>query len=135
MILDKLLQLSEKQTITTTAYSTNVVDTGAADRAIGDVTSLTAIFSITTAVTGGTSVAFEVQDCATEGGTYVTRASSGAIAVAGLGLGTEIQVKLPSNLARFVRANYTVVGSPSTGKASAHIVLDANRIKAYPDGL
>lgn len=130
MIIDKLLQVSNKQAVSATAASTDTIDTGAANSAIGDVTSLAMVFSFSVAGTGAGTVECQVQD-SPDGTNWTTRGTSGALVGSAIKAGSQAVAKLPSELARYVRANYTVVGT-ATATVSAAIVVDYNRTRAYP---
>ena len=138
MIIDKFLQVSDAQAVTASAASTDVIDTGVANRGIGDVTTLAAVFTVdVTAVSGGSStVTFAVQHSA-DNVTFTDAVVSPAIAKASLTAGAQPAVlKLPSELKRYVRAYYTVATADLTaGKFSAQVVMDYNRQRAYPNAV
>lgn len=125
MILDKNLQLSDKQVLTSGAASTNIVDTLAAGDAIAPYGALFHVL-INTAVTssGSASIIFDLQT-ATDAAftTPVTLFSSGAIAKASLGLAAvPVNVVIPTGCLQFLRAWYTLsVGTPNAGNCSAYI--------------
>lgn len=136
MIIDKFMQVSNEQAVTTTAPSTDVIDTGVADRAIGDDTDLKLAITVDEAVTaaGAATVTFALQDSA-DNVTFADVIATAAIGKAALPAGTKIVRDLPSGLRRYLRVNYTVATGPLTaGKFSAQIVLDPGRRFAYPNG-
>lgn len=116
--LDALLRLSDKQAITTTAASTNVVDTR--DNDIGAGRPLYLVLHVVEAFAGGTSLAVALQDSANNS-TFADVVASPAIALANLTLGKKVVLGLPPGLRRYLRANYTVSGTFSAGKVTAHI--------------
>lgn len=104
-----------------------------ADMGVGDGTWTPFVdILITTAVTGGTSMNFQLQSAPDNGsnaaGTWSTDIESGAIAVANLGIGARIMLPFARRppgaaLPRFYRVQYTSVGNNTTGAASAGIVI------------
>ena len=141
-ILDKFLQYSDKQAVTTTAVSTNVVDAGATKnpaigRDLGAGTPLYLFVSVSqtfTAAGAGTLTA-TLQDSA-DNSSFADVASLGPFSLAQLTAGRGFYVGLPIPTRRYTRVNYTVGTGPMTaGILSAHIVDGANYNIAYPDGL
>lgn len=138
MIIDKALQVSDAQAVTASAASTDVIDTGVANRSIGDVTSLAAVITVDEAATaaGAATVTFSLQDSA-DNSTFTDVVASAAIGKAALTAGKQAAVfKLPSNLRRYIRVYYTVATGPLTaGKFSAQVVMDYDRQRAYPNAV
>lgn len=118
---------SDAQVITanaTSVVSTNVVDLGAlvGDRGAAlnqygpDNGRLWLVVSVGIQPTAGTALYLELQDCATEGGTYknvgigidVANAMPLATLVPGYPM---LKVPLPPSLMRFLRINYTTTGN------------------------
>lgn len=135
MITDKFLRVSEDQAVTATAVSTNTVDLSVA-RDMGEGRDLYMNFATTEAVSGGTSIKFEVITSASADLSSPTViGSSDAIAVAGLTLGKNVAVRLNPSIAsngqRYLGARFTVVGSPTAGKFTADIVLDVQDGKKF----
>lgn len=127
MITDAFLRVSADQAVTATAVSTNTVDLSVA-RDIGEGEDLYMNFATTEAVSGGTSIKFEViiaTDAALSSGVEVV-GSSDAVAVANLTLGKNVAIHINPNIGslgkRYLGARYTVVGSPTAGKFTADIV-------------
>ena len=126
MITDKLLRVSEDQAITTTAFSTDTIDLGTA-RDIGEGTALYMNFAVTTALTNGTSVKFEVviSDNANLSSPVVV-GSSDAILTAALTVGKNVVVRINPDIAgkgkRYLGARYTVAGTFNAGKVTADVV-------------
>ncbi len=113
--LDRLLELSAGQgPITATAVTTSSVDTlNDYDIGIGN-DPLGILFTVTTAASGGTSVAFEIVDDDNAAlSSPATLASSGAIPVASLVVGYQVVVVLPDNVKtqRYIGGQYTVTGA------------------------
>lgn len=120
MILDEQALFSDKQAITGTAVSTNVIKTG------GDIakgTPVEIVAQVVEAIAGATSVQVVVQTCDTENGTYTDLVKTDAVAVANLVAGYQFALKfLPRGIENFIRLNYVVVGTPTAGKITAGIV-------------
>lgn len=137
-ILDKFLQYSDKQAITVTAVSTNVVDAGptknaAVGRDIGLSGRLYLFINVSTTFTGGTSLAATLQDSA-DNSTWADIAGvGGVIPLANLTAGKAFQVGLPIPTRRYTRVNYTVVGTMTAGAVSAHLIDGPIYSFAYPD--
>lgn len=141
MIIDKLLQVSDKQTLTATAASTDVIDAGAVRkgpaRNLGGGEQLYAVFVMDsdTAAAGAATVTFSVQDSA-DNVTFADVVASGAIGKAALAAGAHVVLPLPPGMRRYIRANYTVTTGPLTaGKVSAQIVRDYQRNVAFASAL
>lgn len=141
MIIDKLLQVSDKQTLTATAASTDVIDAGAVRkgpaRDLGGGEQLYAVFVMDsdTDAAGAATVTFSVQDSA-DNVTFADVVASGAIGKAALKAGAHVVLPLPPGMRRYVRANYTVATGPLTaGKVSAQIVRDYQRNVAFASAL
>jgi len=141
-ILDKFLQYSDKQLITATAVSTNVVDAGATKnpaigRDLGAGTPLYLFINVgaTFTAAGAATLQATLQDSA-DNSTFADVASLGPFSLAQLTAGKGFWVGLPIPTRRYTRINYTVATGPMTaGNVSAHIVDGANYIFSYPDNL
>lgn len=139
-ILDKLLEYSDKQAVTVTAVSTNVVDAGATKNAaigrdLGAGTPLWLYVNVSTAfaAAGAATLVVTLQDSA-DNATFADVATSGAIPVASLKAGYQIQLGFPVPTRRYTRVNYTVATGPMTaGNISAHLVDGINYPFSYPD--
>jgi hypothetical protein len=137
MIIDKLLQVSDDQAVTTTAASTDVIDFGQANPNSGMSDMLKMVVTVGEAVTadGAATVTIAVQDSA-DNSSWATIASTTAIGKADLGLGKQIVIPMPVQHRRYVRVNYTVATGPLTaGAFSAQIVTGIQLNTAYPDAL
>lgn len=136
MYIDKFLQVSDKQAVTASAASTDVIDTGVANRAIGDDTDTYFVITVSETVlaAGAATVAFAIQDSAdnvTFTDALVTRPYGKAELVAG----RNIVIPTPKGLGRYVRAFYTIATGPLTaGRFSTQFTLDYNRDVKYPRG-
>lgn len=139
-ILDKQLQYSDKQAVTATAVSTNVVDAGATKnpaigRDLGAGTSLFLFLAISQAfaAAGAATLTATLQDSA-DNTTFADVASIGPLSIAQLAAGQSKWVGFPIPTRRYTRVNYTVATGPFTaGIISAHIVDGANFNFNYPD--
>ncbi len=127
MITDKNLRVSTDQAVTTTAVSSDTIDLSVA-RDIGEGHDLYMNFAMTEAFAGGTSTNFEViiADNAALSSNVVVVGASGAIATAGLTLGTNVAVRINPQIGslgkRYIGARYTVSGTNTAGKVTADIV-------------
>ena len=127
MITDKLLRVSDSQALTTTAVSTDKVDLSIA-RDIGEGENLYMNFAVPTALTGGTSVKFEVvvaDDAAITSNVTVVGSSDAVLTaalVAGYNNAVRINPIIGSLGKRYLAARYTIVGTYSAGSVIADIV-------------
>jgi hypothetical protein len=141
-ILDKFLQYSDKQAVTVTAVSTNVVDAGATKnpaigRDLGAGTPLYLFLNVSQTFTaaGAATLVATLQDSA-DNSSWQDVSSIGPLSLAQLTAGAARWVSLPIPTRRYTRVNYTVATGPMTaGIVSAHIVDGANYIFSYPDSL
>lgn len=140
MITDKLLRVSDSQALTTTAVSTDKVDLSVA-RDIGEGENLYMNFCVPTALTGGTSVKFEVvvaDDAAISSNVTVVGSSDAVVAaslVAGFNQAVRINPIIGSLGKRYLAARYTIVGTFSAGAVIADIVHDIqDGKKSYASG-
>lgn len=140
MITDKLLRVSEDQALTTTAVSTDTIDLSVA-RDIGEGQDLFMNFAVTTALAGGTSVKFEViTSAAANLGSPTVIGSTDAIVTASLVAGYNTAVRINPQIAslgqRYLGARYTIVGTYTSGKVTADVVMDIqDGRKSYPSGV
>ena len=126
MITDKLLRVSEDQALTTTAVSTNTIDLSVA-RDMGEGQELFMNFAVTAALTGGTSVKFEViQSASADLSSPTVIGSSDAVVTASLvaGYNTAVRVnpQIGSKGQRYIGARYTISGTYSAGTVTADVV-------------
>lgn len=129
MLMDYNAQFSDAQsmvkTATGTTASTNVLDTEAADSNLGSGTPIWVVCRVSTAITcNGMSVNFE--DCATSGGTYVTRLVSEAYSIGAVdAVGDDLLViPLPSEHQRYIRLLYNQLGTIGAGAVDAYLCLN-----------
>lgn len=136
MIFDKTLLLSDGQAITATAASTNVIDLGATGTPLGSSVALTRDIGIgdgcvelavdvTATFNNLTSLQVTVQT-SPDNATWTDLESGRAVPLASLVAGYQFFVpsRFPEGTrARYVRLNYTVVGTaPTTGAITAGAV-------------
>lgn len=124
MIIDHQLQVSNEQTITTTAVSTDVIDFGQVNPNSGMSDMLDLAITVDQAVTaaGAATVTFVIQDSA-DNSSFADVVSTAAIGKAALRLGAQVVLKMPKTHRRFVRVNYVVGTGPLTaGRFSAQFV-------------
>jgi hypothetical protein len=121
MIIDRDLMFSNEYELTKSGAS-EVIDLGEAGDAIGQELTLHVIVSA--AFAGLTSLAIAVQT-GTDGKNFADVVMSPAIPAAKLTAGaTPFCVRVPKGLGRYVRLNYTVVGSATAGKITAFASKD-----------
>lgn len=141
-IIDRFLQVSNAQVITTTAVSTDVIDAGATKNpAIGrDLGGGTQLFlEVTVAATftagGAGTLTIALQDSA-DNSSFADVLTTPALALASLVVGGRFYIPLPARMRRYIRANYTVGTGPMlTGTLNAQIVDGMTVERAYPDAL
>lgn len=137
MIIDKFLQVSDDQAVTTTAASTDVIDFGQANPNTGmdDRSKMVITVGETTAASGAATVTFAVQDSA-DNSSWADVVATAAIGKAALAAGQQVVLPMPTKLRRYCRVNYTVGTGPLTaGKFSAQIVAGTQQNTHYPDAL
>ena len=157
MIMDGLLQFSGTAGVagltdsptTGAQFSNNVVNLqNARDLGIGDNPAMKVFCAVTTAFTGGTSLQVSVAG-STDNVTFTVMASGPVIAEANLIIGTHLcDIDLPriagalmdrpgasQALPRYLRLNYTSVGTHGAGGIFAALVLDRHDQIAYPPGI
>jgi hypothetical protein len=146
MILDKFLEFSDAQAVTTTAISQNVVDLyplgGNTTRDLGNGENVYLIVRTLTAATdtgNDATLTVTFESSAAEGLTAPTvHFSTGALAFAAYSpAGTEIaRLKLPGgNYQRYLGVRYTVTAGPLTGGSfDAFLVKDDQAYRSYAVG-
>lgn len=135
MIIDKFLQVSDAQAVTSTAASTNVIDFGQTNPNSGLSDHLTMAVTVDETVTaaGAATVTFAVQDSA-DNSSWADVAATAAIGKAALPAGAQVLIPMPLQHRRYVRVNYTVATGPLTaGSFSAQVVTGVQANRAYPD--
>lgn len=123
MQLDAKLLMSDKQAITATAASTDIIDRGDT-KDVGKAGDIPLLVQVTENFNNLTSLAIAIQTDSDSGfGTAKTLATV-TVPLADLKAGYQLPViTLPKNIQRYVRLNYTVTGTaPTTGKVTAGIV-------------
>ena len=135
-MLDAFTQLSNAQAVTTSAASTNIIDTlselgDALEKGVWLRVAVQTAFVIPDAPTNDiTSVALQSADVAAFTGasptTHVASAAfDEAVAIAGKEL---LVIKLPKNVKRFIRLYYTMGSTATAGAIDAHIVSDVDSL-------
>lgn len=135
MIIDKALQVSSAQAVTSSAASTDVIDFGQANPNTGmdDRSSMVITVSESAAASGAATVTFSIQDSA-DNSTFADVAVTAAIGKASLTAGQQIVIPMPVKLRRYCRAYYTVGTGPLTaGKFSAQVVAGFQQNTPMPD--
>lgn len=122
MILDKDLELSDKQVVTGSAPSTNTIDTVVAGEAI--VAPILNVLCVEDVVGGKVTVVLQSSDTEDFATPEVAIASK-TFEVADLKAGKILlKTRLPFGLKRFIRVFYDIDGTLTAGKFSAFICLD-----------
>ncbi len=139
MILDKLLMFSEKQAITASAASTDVIDLGPIDgtrRDIGVGYPLEFWATVDTTATAAGDATLNVQlQTSPDNSTWTTIYDSGALALSALTAGKRLfSAKVPAGVQKYLRVNYSVATGPLTaGAFTSGINLDVdNNTPYYP---
>lgn len=136
MIFDSTTQFSKAQVVTTTAASTNVIDllasgipynqSSALKRDFGVGSSVPVQVQVVEAFAGATSVAVAVETDDNSGFSSATEIlRTAAIPVASLKAGYAFNIDdIPTGTSeQYLRLNYVVVGTATTGKITAGVVL------------
>ena len=134
MLIDKALQVSNEQAVTSSAASTDVIDTGQTTPDLG-ASDLYLVITTDEAATasGSATVTFSLQDSA-DNSSFADVAVTAAIGKATLVAGYQRIIPLPIRLRRYLRAYYTVATGPLTaGKFSAQIVAGYQQNVPKPD--
>lgn len=125
MIIDSLGLLSNKQAITASAASTNVIDTGTT-KDIGPGNPVQVLFQVTEAFNNLTSLALAIQTATDEAFTSPITLVNQTVLLASLAVGYKANLVIPKGAKRYIRAYYTVTGTaPTTGKVYTAIVETA----------
>lgn len=133
MIIDYNLQLSDAQSVTADAASTNVIDLGA-DRDIGPGEDMKIVVSFDVAM-GGSSPTLAVQVQTDDNSSFSSASTvQTSRTISAAAAGDTLVMGLPDQNERYIRLNYDVGGSSPTMTVSASIVKDAQQYYAYPDG-
>lgn len=137
MILDKLLMFSDKQAVTATAASTDVIDLGPIDGTRRDIgvgypLEFWALVNTTATASGAATVNVQLQT-SPDNSTWTSIYESGALALAALTAGKRIvSAKVPSGVQKYLRVNYTVSTGPLTaGAFTSGINLDVDNNTPY----
>lgn len=134
MIIDKFLQVSDDQAVTTTAASTDVIDFGQTNPNTGNNFPTYMVITVSEDVdaAGDATVNFQLQDSA-DNASFDTLEATSAIGKAELVAGKQIVIPMPVEHRRYVRVNYVVGTGPLTaGKFSAQVVAGYQLNPAYP---
>ena len=117
MLLDQNAVLSDKQAVTASAASQNVIDLGAAGNAVPGA--LFAVCRVDEAFAGLTKLAVSLQTAEKADFSDAEELVSASFAVAALAAGeTVLAVGVPAGMQRYLRAYYTVTGTGTAGKLS-----------------
>ena len=133
MHIDKFLEVSDAQTVTTTAPSTDVIDTKQVRSNLGmSELELVVTLAETATAAGAATVAVTLQDSA-DNSAWRDIASK-TLAIADMKAGASHVLGIPNQTQRYLRVNYTVATGPLTaGKFNAAIVNKAQAWMAHAD--
>ena len=129
MILDKQLVFSKEQAVTASAYSTNLIDLGAADLELGIGTPLYIEVWMDTVFSGSTAtLTVELRDGTTTSPTdkvmeILPAISQTAMIAKGIGLLAKVLLPEGMDLSRYIRLYYAVSASLAGGKLNAFITI------------
>lgn len=127
MLLDQSAILSDKQVLKTTASSANTLDLAAAGNAVPG--SLYVVARLDESLKGATGLTVALQTADTADFSNAKELVSVAFGAEHLaGAGELFRLPFPLGAKRYVRAYYTVAGTPSAGKVSC-FVTDAVDMK------
>lgn len=144
MILDKQAEFSDSQLVTSTALSTNVVDTGAgaAVKNLGGDAGLFLVVQVDVTMTAAgaatLTVSLESDSTANLATSPTTHLVTAAIPVASLVAGYQVAlIPLPfGNFERYLGARYTVATGPMTaGSISAFLTRNPQNWVPYPNAI
>lgn len=121
-MLDDLLKFSDKQAITATAASENIIDLGK-DREVAFGNPIPLLAIVKEDFNNATSLKIAVETSAAEDFTTSVELASSTVLLANLKKGNMIPLSfMPAGNKGFVRLKYTVTGTaPTTGKISAYL--------------
>ncbi len=120
MLLDQNAVFSEKQAVTATAASTNVVDQGAAGNAVPG--GLFAVCRTDEAFAGLTGLKVALQTADDAAFTAAQELVSASFLAADLAAGkTLLALAVPKGAKRYLRAYYTVTGTGTAGRLSCFL--------------
>ncbi len=122
---DALLVFNTAQAANVSGVSTDLIDLRTADPDIGEGTYVPYLnVDVIVAFAGTGTIVFKLQDCDTEGGTYVdVNASKSYDADVELTRGANVRVPLPEKIRRFVKVAWTVTGTLSAGSISSNLAI------------
>ncbi len=126
LYLDEKLTFSNKQAITGTAVSENVIDFGVGNKCSAAGRNIEV--RVAEELQGGTSITFQLQD-SDDGVSFNTKVTTTAMPTAALNKVTgeaAAFIAIPKGLGRFIRLNYSVAGTYTSGKITAMIVAETN---------
>ena len=127
MLLDQSVIFSDKQVLTSTASSANTLDLAAAGNAVQGALYVVARLDESLKGATGLTVALQTADTADfSNAQELVNVAFGAEHLAGAG--ELFRLPFPLGAKRYVRAYYTVAGTPSAGKVSC-FVTDAVDMK------
>lgn len=135
MIIDKFLQVSEKQLVTISAASTNVIDFGQANPNTGmdDLSKMVITIDESVAGAGAATVTFSIQD-SPDNVTFSDILLTEIFQKTSLTAGKQVVMPMPTKVKRYCRVYYTVGTGPLIGgRFSAQIVSGIQQNVPYPD--
>lgn len=138
MITDASLYFATNQSVSATATATTTIDCGQAllTTGLNGGMDLCVAVVATEEYAGSATIAVELQDCATENGTFAACATSAPVLATKLSE-QPLLLKFPLAHKQFLKVRFVVSGTPSTaGKLTACITdsKDAQQLYAKEDG-
>ena len=132
MLIDYNLQMSDAQSVTADAASTNIIDLGS-DRDIGPGEEMKIALNFDVAM-GGSSPTLAVQVQTDDNSSFSSASTvQTSRSIAAAAVGDTLVMGLPDTNERYVRLYYDVGGTSPTMTVSASIVKDAHQYQSYPN--
>jgi len=132
MIIDRLLQVSDKQEVFTSAPSTDVIDFGQKNPNTGMDERTKMVVTMPEPYVGSGTFTFDVQD-SDDNANWSVAASSGPVDAAFMSQHKQVVIAMPTRLRRYCRLYYTLNFTGAIGKFSAQIVTGIQQNDPYPD--
>lgn len=134
MLIDSLLQFSDKQSVTATGPSANTIDFKQPTPTTGaNFTPLYAVMTINETFKGITGLTLNIQDSDQETTGFTTCLTLPAISSKDLVAGKSFVFPVPVKHKRYMRAHYTVAGTGTAGSLSVSLVQGFDNNVALPD--
>jgi len=123
MFLDSRLEFSDRQVVTSTATTTNIVDFGQKKPNLGGApTHLYVVMTVNQTFAGLTGLTLELEESDQESSGFAAVAKGKELKPADLAVGAQYIIPMPLHHKRYIRGRYVVAGTATAGKVSLHIV-------------